>query len=171
VRLAGGGTPKPYQSILAGGRLRWIAGVLAALTAGPLSAQTVVPSPTRPRADSGRAGADTTRATPSDTTRRTTPSDTTRRATPSDTTRAVDSTARGAGDSVRVPAPAAPTAPATAAGPSPSPAPMDSVLAAACADGGYYLQVPNADLDPTVADRVIRYPTVQEVGPVSCPSP
>ena len=24
---------------------------------------------------------------------------------------------------------------------------------------------------PTVADRVIRYPTVQEVGPVSCPSP
>ena len=30
---------------------------------------------------------------------------------------------------------------------------------------------PNADLDPTVADRVIRYPTVQEVGPVSCPSP
>jgi hypothetical protein len=187
--------------------------VLAALTAGPLSAQTVVPSPTRPRADSGRAGADTTRATPSDTTRRTTPSDTTRRATPSDTTRAVDSTARGAGDSVRVPAPAAPTAPATAAGPSPSPAPMDSVLAAACADGGglaanllvivfaptaadsdrvalakavggrlagpadavraggYYLQVPNADLDPTVADRVIRYPTVQEVGPVSCPSP
>ena len=37
--------------------------------------------------------------------------------------------------------------------------------------GGYYLLIPNADLDPTVADRVIRYPTVQEVGPVSCPSP
>ena len=43
--------------------------------------------------------------------------------------------------------------------------PADAVRA-----GGYYLQVPNADLDPTVADRVIRYPTVQEVGPVSCPS-
>ncbi len=44
--------------------------------------------------------------------------------------------------------------------------PADAVRA-----GGYYLLIPNADLDPTVADRVIRYPTVQEVGPVSCPSP
>jgi len=44
--------------------------------------------------------------------------------------------------------------------------PADAVRA-----GGYYLQIPNADLDPTVADRVIRYPVVQEVGPVSCPSP
>ena len=43
--------------------------------------------------------------------------------------------------------------------------PADAVRA-----GGYYLQLPNADLDPTVADRVIRYSTVQEVGPVSCPS-
>ncbi len=44
--------------------------------------------------------------------------------------------------------------------------PADAVRA-----GGYYLLIPNADLDPTVADRVIRYSTVQEVGPVSCPSP
>lgn len=44
--------------------------------------------------------------------------------------------------------------------------PADAIRA-----GGYYLRVPNADLDPTVADRVIQYPTVQEVGPVSCPSP
>ena len=43
--------------------------------------------------------------------------------------------------------------------------PADAVRA-----GGYYLRVPNGDLDPTVADRVIRYPTVAEVGPVSCPS-
>ena len=42
--------------------------------------------------------------------------------------------------------------------------PADAVRA-----GAYYLLIPNADLDPTVADRVIRYPTVQEVGPVSCP--
>jgi hypothetical protein len=34
--------------------------------------------------------------------------------------------------------------------------------------GAYYLRVPNADLDPTVADRVIRFPTVQEVGPAPC---
>lgn len=99
------------------------------------------------------------------------------------------------------------SAPAAAALP---PAPADSVLAAACADGGslaadllvvlftatvteadrlelakvaggklagpadavrpgaWYLRVPNADLDPTVADRVIRFPTVQEVGPAPC---
>jgi hypothetical protein len=44
--------------------------------------------------------------------------------------------------------------------------PADAVRA-----GAYYLRMPNADLDPTVADRVIRYPAVQEVGPVSCPSP
>jgi hypothetical protein len=43
--------------------------------------------------------------------------------------------------------------------------PADAVRA-----GAYYLLIPNADLDPAVADRVIRYPTVQEVGPVSCPS-
>ena len=171
--------------------------MLIALTAGSLSAQTVVPSPTRTRADSARAGSDTTRATPSDTTRSAGP----------------DSAARAASDSVRAPAPAAPPSQAAPAAPPPSQAPADSVLAAACADGGglaanllvvlfvataadsdrvalakavggtlagpadavragaYYLQVPNADLDPTVADRVIRYPTVQEVGPVSCPSP
>ena len=35
--------------------------------------------------------------------------------------------------------------------------------------GAWYLRVPNADLDPTVADRVIRFPTVQEVGPAPCP--
>lgn len=34
--------------------------------------------------------------------------------------------------------------------------------------GAWYLRVPNADLDPTVADRVIRFPTVQEVGPAPC---
>jgi hypothetical protein len=34
--------------------------------------------------------------------------------------------------------------------------------------GAWYLRVPNADLDPTVADRVIRLPTVQEVGPAPC---
>jgi hypothetical protein len=34
--------------------------------------------------------------------------------------------------------------------------------------GAFYLRVPNADLDPAVADRVIRLPTVQEVGPVPC---
>jgi len=44
--------------------------------------------------------------------------------------------------------------------------PADAIRA-----GGYYLQIPNADLDPTVADRVIQHATVQEVGPVSCPSP
>ena len=31
--------------------------------------------------------------------------------------------------------------------------PADAIRA-----GGYYLRVPNADLDPTVADRVIQYP-------------
>lgn len=44
--------------------------------------------------------------------------------------------------------------------------PADAIRA-----GGYYLQIPNADLDPAVADRVIGYATVKEVGPVSCPSP
>jgi len=43
--------------------------------------------------------------------------------------------------------------------------PADAVRA-----GAYYLQVPNGDLDPTVADRVIRSAAVQEVGPVSCPA-
>jgi len=197
--LAGGETPRRYTSILPRGGLRCAGWLLLGLTAGSLSAQTVVPGPTRPRADSTRAGSDTTRPTPSDTTRPAAP----------------DSAARGSSDSVRAPAPAAQSSPAApaAAAPAPSPAPMDSVLAAACADGGglaanllavlfvataadsdrvalakavggklagpadavragaYYLQIPNADLDPTVADRVIRYPTVQEVGPVSCPSP
>jgi hypothetical protein len=42
--------------------------------------------------------------------------------------------------------------------------PADAVRA-----GAYYLRVPNGDLDPTVADRVIRHPAVQEVGPAPCP--
>lgn len=176
--------------------------MLAALAAGPLSAQTVVPSPARARTDSTRAAADSSRPAAADTTR----------ATPYDSVRR-DSIGRPVGDSARAPASqASPAAPAAPAAPPPSPAAMDSVLAAACAGGGlaanllvvlftptaadsdrvalakavggrlagpadavraggYYLLIPNADLDPTVADRVIRYPTVQEVGPVSCPSP
>ena len=179
--------------------------MLAALAAGPLSAQTVVPSPARARTDSTRGTADSSRPAAADTTR----------ATPYDSVRR-DSIGRPVGDSARAPAgqgsQTAPAAPAAPAAPPPSPAAMDSVLAAACAGGGlavnllvvlfiptaadsdrvalakavggrlagpadavraggYYLLIPNADLDPTVADRVIRYPTVQEVGPVSCPSP
>lgn len=172
--------------------------MLIAVSAGSASAQTVVPTPPRAPADSARAAGDTTRPTPPDTLR----------------SPATDPGPRGASDSARVPAGAgSPAAPAAAAAAAPSPAPTDSVLAAACADGGglaanllvvlfvataadsdrvalakavggklvgpadavrpggYYLQLPNADLDPTVADRVIRYPVVQEVGPVSCPSP
>ena len=175
--------------------------MVAALIAGPLSAQTVVPSPARTRSDSARAAAaDTTRPARPDSAG----TDSAVRARP-------DSAGRASVDSVR---PTAPTSPPPApAAPSPPPTPTDSVLAAACADGGglaanllvvlfaptaadsdrvalakavggklagpadairdggYYLQIPNADLDPTVADRVIQYATVQEVGPVSCPSP
>ncbi len=176
--------------------------MLAALAAGPLSAQTVVPSPARARTDSARGAADSSRPAEADTTR----------ATPYDSVRR-DSIGRPVGDSARPPAgQALQPAPAAPAAPPPSPAAMDSVLAAACAGGGlaanllvvlftptvadsdrvalakavrgtlagpadavraggYYLLIPNADLDPTVADRVIRYSTVQEVGPVSCPSP
>ncbi len=176
--------------------------MLAALAAGPLSAQTVVPSPARARTDSARGAADSSRPAEADTTG----------ATPYDSVRR-DSIGRPVGDSARPPAgQALQPAPAAPAAPPPSPAAMDSVLAAACAGGGlaanllvvlftptvadsdrvalakavrgtlagpadavraggYYLLIPNADLDPTVADRVIRYPTVQEVGPVSCPSP
>ena len=173
--------------------------MLLALAARPVAAQTVVPSPTRARADSARGATDTTEASPSDTVRR----------------GEADSAGRARGDSAPAPADSkAPAAPAPAPAPAaPPPPPTDSVLAAACADGGglaanllvvlfvptagdsdrvalakavrgklagpadairaggYYLQIPNADLDPTVADRVIQYPTVQEVGPVSCPSP
>ena len=177
--------------------------MLATLAAGPLSAQTVVPSPARARTDSARGTADSSRPAAADTTR----------ATPYDSVRR-DSIGHPVGDTARAPAGQASPAPAAApAAPQPSPAAMDSVLAAACAGGGglaanllvvlftptaadsdrvalakavggtlagpaeavraggFYLLIPNADLDPTVADRVIRYPTVQEVGPVSCPSP
>jgi hypothetical protein len=176
--------------------------VLASLAAGPLSAQTVVPSPARARTDSARGTADSSRPAATDTTR----------ATPSDSVRR-DSIGRPVGDTARAPAGQASPAPAASAAPQPSPTAMDSVLAAACGGGGglaanllvvlftptvadsdrvalakavggrlagpaeavraggYYLLIPNADLDPTVADRVIRHPTVQEVGPVSCPSP
>ena len=175
--------------------------MLATLAAGPLSAQTVVPSPARARTDSARGTADSSRPAATDTTR----------ATPYDSVRR-DSIGRPVGDTARASAGQASPAPAAPAAPPPSPAAMDSVLAAACAGGGlaanllvvlftptaadsdrlalakavggrlagpaeavraggYYLLIPNADLDPTVADRVIRYPTVQEVGPVSCPSP
>lgn len=197
--LACGGTPTDYGRILPRRPLRWTGLVLAALAAGPLSAQTVVPSPARARTDSTRAAADSFRPAAADTTR----------ATPYDSVRR-DSIGRPVGDSARHPAGQA--SQAAPAAPPPSPAAMDSVLAAACAGGGlaanllvvlftpttadsdrvalakavggrlagpadavraggYYLLIPNADLDPTVADRVIRYPTVQEVGPVSCPSP
>ena len=130
-------------------------------------------------------------------------SDTTRLARPDSAGRAA-SPLRSSGDSTRDAAPSAAAAP---------PGAGDSVLAAACAQGGslaanllvvlftpvasdsdrtalakavggtlagpadavraggVYLRVPNGDLDPTVADRVIRYPSVAEVGPVSCPSP
>src|SRR6476469_1591323 len=50
--LAGGETPRRYTSILLRRSLRWTAAVVAALIAGPLSAQTVVPSPARTRSDS-----------------------------------------------------------------------------------------------------------------------
>jgi hypothetical protein len=179
--------------------------LLAASIAWPAAAQTVVPRDTTRRSttdsaasdSSGRAAGDSVRGAPGDTTRRTRP----------------DSAGRASADTARkvTPDSARRATPPTAA-PPPS-APSDSVLAAACAQGGslaanllvvlftptasdsdrvalakavggtlagpadavraggYYLQVPNGDLDPTVADRVIRYPTVQEVGPVSCPSP
>jgi hypothetical protein len=172
--------------------------------ASPVSGQTVVPRDT-----TRRVGGDTTRP-PADSAAR--PRADSLRASPGDTARPVraDSAARASADTAR---PAANDS-ARRSTPSAEAAPVisDSVLAAACAQGGslaanllvvlfvptvadsdrvalakavggtlagpadavraggYYLQLPNADLDPTVADRVIRYPTVQEVGPVSCPS-
>jgi hypothetical protein len=163
-------------------------------------AQTVVPrDTTRRAADSARAPGDTTSRRPADSLR----------PAPGDSARAPrpDSAGRGPGGAARPTADTVQPAPAAAA-----PAAIgDSVLAAACAEGGslaanllvvlfaptatesdraalakavggtlagpadavraggYYLHVPNGDLDPTVADRVIRYPTVAEVGPVGCP--
>lgn len=176
--------------------------------AGPASGQTVVPRDTTRRVavDTSRAAGDSTARRAGDSLR-TSPGDTSRGARPDSATRSSADTARSAArDSAQRSTPAA-DAPAAAAPPVIS----DSVLAAACAQGGslaanllvvlftptaadsdrvalakavggtlagpadavraggYYLQLPNADLDPTVADRVIRYPTVQEVGPVSCP--
>src|SRR3954470_7755153 len=57
--LASGGTPTEYGRILARARRCWLGLTLAALAAGPVSAQTVVPSPAR--TDSARGTPDSTR--------------------------------------------------------------------------------------------------------------
>src|SRR6188768_4021405 len=95
--LACGGTPAEYRKILPRARLRWTGLVLATLAAGPLSAQTVVPSPARARPDSARGTADSSRPAAADTTRAA--ADTTR-ATPYDSVRR-DSIGRPVGDTAR----------------------------------------------------------------------
>jgi hypothetical protein len=179
--------------------------ILAGVSTLPAAAQTVVPRDTtrRPTSDTARAAADSGSRAAGDTVRRA-QGDSARPGT-------ADSLARASSDTARKPA--ADTIERAAPAAEPPAASTDSVLAAACAQGGglaanllvvlftatasdsqrvalakavggtlagpadavragaTYLQVPNGDLDPTVADRVIRYPMVQEVGPVSCPSP
>jgi hypothetical protein len=198
--LASGRTPATSRSI---SRIVPVCCLLLVL-AVPAGAQTVVPRDTtrRPPGDTARAAGDSASGRAGDSLR-TTAGDTTRPAHP-DPAGGADTPRRSTAESTREAAPSAAAA---------SPGAGDSVLAAACAQGGslaanllvvlftpvasdsdrtalakavggtlagpadavraggVYLRVPNGDLDPTVADRVIRYPSVAEVGPASCRSP
>src|SRR3954470_8996421 len=100
--LASGRTPTECGRILARARRCWLGLPLAALAAGPVSAQTVVPSPAPARTDSARGTPDSTRGVV-DTARRAT-GDTVRPAAYDSVRR--DSIGRPVGDSTRAPAPA-----------------------------------------------------------------
>lgn len=169
-----------------GGPGRWVlAAACACVLALPCAAQGAPQDTVRPPADTApRAPADTGARAPGDTARGA--ADTARAA--SDTTRPPADTA-----AVRPPAPTDSILSASCAGatglapdllivvfqPDATSASRDSVARAvggelagaadAVRPGGTYIKVPGGAYDPTVADRLIMLPPVQEVGPTRCP--